>query len=94
MLTAGQTPWWHSSRHGSQPLIMAQLWSWTTVLSPRIPDQSATAAAAADALRALVANLDGVESYVCGSDVGLSPASYDFAVVGVFATHAELPRSS
>jgi hypothetical protein len=53
------------------------------------PDQSAKAAAAADALRAFVANLDGVESYVCGSDVGLAAANYDFAVVGVFTTQAD-----
>jgi hypothetical protein len=55
----------------------------------KLPDQSAKAAAAADALRAVVANLDGVESYMCGSDVGLAPASYDFAVVGVFTTQAD-----
>jgi hypothetical protein len=53
------------------------------------PDQSATAAAAADALRALVATLDGVESYLCGSDIGHTPSSFDFAVVGVFATQSD-----
>jgi hypothetical protein len=46
----------------------------------KYPDQSAKAAAAADALRAFVADLDGVESYICGSDIGLTPASCDFAV--------------
>jgi hypothetical protein len=50
------------------------------------PDQSAKAAAAADALRAFVANLDGVES--C-SDIGLTPSSYDFAVVGIFTTQSD-----
>jgi len=55
----------------------------------KFPDQSAQAAVAADALRALVANLDGVESYLCGSDIGLSPSRYDFAVVGTFATQAD-----
>ncbi|MGK2882218.1 MAG: Dabb family protein [Mycobacterium sp.] len=38
----------------------------------------------ASALRELVAHLEGVQSYVCGSDVGHTPASYDFTVVGVF----------
>lgn len=38
----------------------------------------------ADALNALVLQLDGVQRYVCGSDIGLSPASYNFAVVGTF----------
>jgi hypothetical protein len=37
----------------------------------------------------LVMCRDGVESYICGSDVGLAPASYDFAVVGVFTTQAD-----
>lgn len=53
------------------------------------PDQSARAAAAADALRAFVATLDGVESYLCGSDIGLAPSSYDFAVVGTFTTRSD-----
>jgi hypothetical protein len=55
----------------------------------KFPDQSAKAAAAADALRAFVANLDGVESYICGSDIGRTPASYDFAVVGIFSTQSD-----
>lgn len=55
----------------------------------KFPDQSAKAAAAADALRAFVADLDGVESYLCGSDIGLTPSSYDFAVVGIFATQSD-----
>ena len=28
--------------------------------------------------------LDGVQTYVCGPDIGLTPGSYDFAVVGTF----------
>ena len=36
------------------------------------------------ALRRLVARLDGVRSYLCGPDAGLTPAAYDFAVVGTF----------
>ncbi|MDT5015468.1 MAG: hypothetical protein QOD39_1628 [Mycobacterium sp.] len=55
----------------------------------KLPDQSAKAAAAADALRAFVATLDGVESYLCGSDIGVSPSSFDFAVVGTFTTKAD-----
>ena len=38
----------------------------------------------ADALRDLVARFDGVRSYLCGSDIGLTPNAYDFAVVGTF----------
>jgi hypothetical protein len=38
----------------------------------------------ADALRSLVPRLDGVQNYICGSDIGLTPSSYDFAVVGTF----------
>jgi hypothetical protein len=56
------------------------------------PDQSAKAAVAADALRAFVANLDGVESYLCGIDIGLSPSSYDFAVVGTFTTQSDFEK--
>lgn len=40
----------------------------------------------ADALQALVAKFDGVQSYVCGPDVGFSPGAYDFAVVGTFSS--------
>jgi Stress responsive A/B Barrel Domain len=58
----------------------------------KFPDQSAKAAVAADALRAFVANLDGVESYLCGSDIGLSTSSYDFAVVGTFTTQADFEK--
>lgn len=42
--------------------------------------------ALADALRGLVVRFDGVRSYVCGADVGLSPNTYDFAIVGTFDT--------
>jgi hypothetical protein len=55
----------------------------------KFQDQSATAAAAAYALRAFLANLDGVESYICGSDIGRIPASYDFAVVGICTTQSD-----
>jgi hypothetical protein len=42
----------------------------------------------ADALRGLVAHFDGVRSYLCGSDVGLTPGANDFAVVGTFEDRA------
>jgi hypothetical protein len=42
----------------------------------------------ADALRGLVARVDGVRSYLCGSDVGLTPGANDFAVVGTFDDRA------
>ena len=40
--------------------------------------------ALANALRDLVSRFGGVRSYLCGSDVGLSPNAYDFAIVGTF----------
>ena len=40
--------------------------------------------AIADALRGLAARLEGVQSYLCGSDAGHAPGAYDFAVVGTF----------
>ena len=42
----------------------------------------------ADALRGLVARFDGVRSYLCGPDVGLTPGTNDFAVVGTFDDRA------
>lgn len=42
------------------------------------------AAGLADALRNLVARFDGVQSYRCGPDVGLSPNAHDFGIVGTF----------
>ncbi len=38
------------------------------------------------ALTALAPTLDGVESYRCGADVSRTPDSYDYAVIGVFAS--------
>lgn len=38
----------------------------------------------ADALKSLVPQLVGVQKYICGSDIGLTSGSYDFAVVGTF----------
>lgn len=42
------------------------------------------AAGIAGALRSLVARFDGVLSYLCGPDAGLSPEAYDFAIVATF----------
>ena len=41
------------------------------------------------ALSALAARMDGVESYLCGSDVGMSQGAYDYAIVGRFAGRDE-----
>lgn len=38
----------------------------------------------AEALRAVIGTVEGVQKYTCGPDVDFSPGSYDFAVVGVF----------
>ncbi len=38
----------------------------------------------AAALGELIPRLEGVQSYRCGCDVGMSPGTYDFAVVGIF----------
>ena len=38
------------------------------------------------ALRGLATTFSGVESYRCGPDVSRTPDSYDYAVVGVFAS--------
>ncbi len=38
------------------------------------------------ALTALAPILSGIESYRCGPDVSRTPDSYDYAVVGVFAS--------
>lgn len=40
----------------------------------------------ARALRDLTSGLDGVQSYQCGADIGRTPASFDFVVIGVFDT--------
>lgn len=38
----------------------------------------------ADALRSVVSGAEGVQSYRCGPDAGMTPGAYDFAVVGTF----------
>ena len=41
------------------------------------------------ALTELTAGFAGIESYLCGSDVGRSQGSYDYAIVGRFAGRDE-----
>ena len=38
----------------------------------------------AKALRELISGFDGVQSYRCGCDIGVTPGAYDFAVIGAF----------
>lgn len=49
-------------------------------------DRVTAGAEVSDALRAYVAKIDGVESYHCGPDAGITPGTSDFVVVGRFAT--------
>lgn len=58
--------------------------SFTHVVTFKWQDPDFVDQPIADALRSVVAGLDGVQSYVCGPDVGFSPSTYDFAVVGTF----------
>ena len=58
--------------------------AFTHVVTFKWRDDDVAAAEIADALRNLVSRLDGVRSYLCGPDAGLTPAAYDFAVVGTF----------
>lgn len=58
--------------------------AFTHVVTFKWNDGDVDAAGVADALRALTAGLDGVQSYLCGSDAGLAAEAYDFAVVGRF----------
>jgi hypothetical protein len=58
--------------------------SFTHIVTFKWTEPSFAAQPVADALQAVVATLDGVQSYVCGPDINLSPGSYDFAVVGTF----------
>jgi hypothetical protein len=60
--------------------------TFTHVVMFKWRDQDFDDAALADALRGLVSRFDGVRSYVCGADVGFSPNTYDFAIVGAFDT--------
>ncbi len=57
---------------------------FTHVVTFKWRDDAVAVAEIADSLRSLVSRLDGVRSYLCGPDAGLTPAAYDFAVVGAF----------
>jgi hypothetical protein len=57
---------------------------FTHVVTFKWCDNDVAPAEIAGALRSLVAELDGVQNYLCGPDAGLTPAAYDFAVVGTF----------
>ena len=59
--------------------------SFTHIVMFKWKDESFDSEPVADALQAVVSTLDGVQSYVCGPDIGLAPGSFDFAVVGTFA---------
>ena len=59
--------------------------AFTHVVTFKWLDPDFTDTSIADALRNLVAGFDGVRSYLCGSDAGLTPNAHDFAVVATFA---------
>jgi hypothetical protein len=58
--------------------------SFTHIVTFKWTDESYAGQPVADALRSFVLTIDGVQSYLCGPDIGLTPSSYDFAVVGTF----------
>jgi hypothetical protein len=58
--------------------------SFTHVVTFKWQDDGFDDQPVAEALKSLVPQLHGVQTYICGSDIGLTPSSYDFAVVGVF----------
>jgi hypothetical protein len=60
--------------------------SFTHIVTFKWREEDFDARPVEDALTTLTSTLTGVQSYVCGSDIGLSPSSYDFAVVGTFDT--------
>lgn len=60
--------------------------SFTHIVTFKWRDADFADEAISNALLALVPDLDGVQSYLCGTDIGLTPSSYDFAVVGSFDT--------
>lgn len=58
--------------------------SFTHIVTFKWRDENFDDQPVADALNALIPQLDGVQNYTCGPDVGLTPGAYDFAVVGIF----------
>ena len=57
---------------------------FTHIVTFKWKDRGVASAAIAAALNELASHLDGVSSYLCGPDAGVTPAAYDFAVVGSF----------
>ena len=58
--------------------------TFTHVVTFKWTDDGFDSGGIAGALRALVSGFEGVQSYRCGADVGMSPGAYDFAVVGTW----------
>ena len=58
--------------------------SFTHVVTFKWSDGGFDSGGIATALRTLVSGFDGVVSYRCGPDAGLTPDAYDFAVVATF----------
>ncbi len=58
--------------------------SFVHVVTFKWSDEGFSGEPIAEALRNLVAGFEGVQSYLCGCDIGLAPNSYDFTVVGIF----------
>lgn len=59
--------------------------SFTHVVTFKWSDEAFDSSAIATSLRELVAGFDGLQSYRCGPDAGVTPGTYDFAVVATFA---------
>ena len=57
---------------------------FTHIVTFKWSDDTVDSQAIADALKAVVATVDGVVSYTAGPDIGLSPGTVDFGLVGVF----------
>lgn len=62
----------------------------THIVTFKWHDSEFDAGPIASALHALASGFDGVQSYRCGPDAGLTPGAYDFAVVGTFDDHERL----
>jgi len=58
--------------------------SFTHIVTFTWTDDTVDGQAIADALKAVVATVDGVQSYTAGPDIGLSAGTADFGLVGVF----------
>lgn len=58
--------------------------TFTHIVTFRWNDDTVDSRAIADALQAVVATVDGVQSYTAGPDIGMSQGNFDFGLVGVF----------